>query len=356
MKSENEYIKTEAYLKNFGCYKISRYLEIHSTGDVSICCFSWLPKFCGNIITDSIEDIINNSQRLEMISDMSVGKFTHCNDHCPYINEILNYKITPNSTIVPLQELDFYKESNPIRINFSYDLSCNLQCPSCRNSLILHKLEENQQIVNINDKVEKLIDHFLDKGEKVSINITGSGDAFASPTYWNYLKRLSTKNLNNNLTIKLMTNGILMTESRWTQIKPLWDNITHISVSIDAFLSETYSKIRINGSKDKLDENLEFLNKMIKNTSFKNLIGWGTYFTVQKGNYKEIKEYVNWQLSYENLSGIYFNIIQQWGHLDNNMYNSLTLNTEDKLLLKEILKDDIFNNSKVNLGDINSFR
>lgn len=356
MKSENEYARTQEYLKNFGCYKISKHLEIHHNGDITICCFSWLPKFCGNIITDSIEDIINNSERLAMISDMSEGKFTNCNDYCPFISQMLNDKVMPGNTIVPLQLLDFYKNSNSIIIHFCYDLSCNLQCPSCRNNLILHKLGENKQIDNINDKVEKLVDYLLEQGEKVSINITGSGDAFASPTYWNYLKTLSTKNLNENLTIKLMTNGILMTESRWNQIKPLWNNITHITVSIDAFSNETYSKIRINGSKDKLDENLKFLNEMIISNSFKNFIGWSTSFTVQKSNYKEIKDYINWQLSYEKLTGIYFNSIRQWGHLDNIMYDRLNLNTEDKILLKEILKDDIFKNKKVYLGDINSFR
>ena len=153
-----------------------------------------------------------------------------------------------------------------------------------------------------------------------------------------------------------MTNGILMTADRWNQIQPVWDNIIHIGVSIDAFHSETYSKIRVNGSKKILDKNLEVLNEMIKNKSFKNLKAWQTNFTVQKYNYKELIEYVNWQLSYDQLSIIFFNYIAQWGHLDDTTYNTLNIDSDDKILLKDILSDDIFNNKKVMLGNLNLFK
>lgn len=356
LKSESEYEKPESYLKDFGCFRISRYLEIHTTGDVSICCHSWLPEFCGNILTDTIEDILNNSNRLSMIKDMDNGEFTNCNDHCPFISAMLSDKQESVNFIVPLSKLPSNKKNRPMVINFSYDRSCNLQCPSCRDSLILYKVGENEQLVNIHVGVEKLVDYLLSQDETVVLNITGSGDAFASPTYWQYLKTLSTKNPGNNLKIKLMTNGILMTGDRWNEIQPLWDNIIHISVSIDAFTKETYSKIRVNGSKTVLDKNLKVLNELIKNKSFKNLMGWQTNYTVQKDNYRELKEYVNWQLSHDQLTTIFFNYIVQWGHLSNYSFDRLNLNQEDKLLMKEILSDDIFNNKKVMLGNLNSFR
>ena len=356
IKSEKDYNKPASYLKDFGCVRISRYLEIHASGSISICCHTWLPEDCGNILTDSILDIINNTKRLQMISDMDKGEFSNCNDHCPFISALLSDKKEAVNFIVPLTSLSSYKKTFPLVINFSYDTSCNLQCPSCRNKLILHKVGENEQIVKIHAKVETLIDYLLEQGENLILNITGSGDAFASPTYWQYLKTLSTKNPGDNLKIKLMTNGILMTAERWNQIQPLWDNIMHIGVSIDAFHSETYSKIRVNGSKNTLDNNLEVLNEMIKNKSFKNLTGWQTNFTVQKDNYKELKEYVNWQLSYDQISTIFFNYIDQWSHLDDIMYDRLNIDSVDKILLKEILSDEIFNNEKVMLGNINSFK
>lgn len=356
LKSESGYENPESYLKDFGCFRISRYLEIHTTGDITICCHSWLPEFCGNILTDNIEDILNNSNRLSMIKDMDNGEFTNCNDHCPFISAMLSGKQESVNFIVPLHALPFYKKNKPLVINFSYDQSCNLQCPSCRDSLILHKVGENEQLVNVHAGVEKLVNYLLSQGENVVLNITGSGDAFASPTYWQYLKTLSAKNPGANLQIKLMTNGILMTETRWNEIKPLWNNITHIGVSIDAYTNETYSKIRVNGSKATLDKNLKVLNELIKNNSFVRLTGWQTNYTVQKDNYKELIDYVNWQLSYDQLSTIFFNCIDQWGHLNDVTFNRLNINQEDKLLLKEILSNDIFNNKKVMLGNLNSFR
>jgi len=356
IKSEKDYDKPASYLKDFGCVRISRYLEIHNSGSISICCHTWLPEYCGNILTDSITDIINNTKRLQLIEDMDNGEFSKCNDHCPFISSMLSDKKEAINFIVPLTSLPVHKKLSPLVINFSYDNSCNLQCPSCRNTLILHKIGENEKLVKIHEKVEKLVEYLLEQGENLILNITGSGDAFASPTYWQYLKTLSNKKLGDNLKIKLMTNGILMTAERWNQIQPLWNNITHIGVSIDAFHNETYSKIRVNGSKNTLDKNLEILNEMIENKSFKNLKGWQTNFTVQKDNYKELKEYVNWQLSYDQLSVIFFNYVAQWGHLDDVTYNRLNIDSGDKLLLKDILSDTIFNNKKIMLGNLNSFK
>jgi MoaA/NifB/PqqE/SkfB family radical SAM enzyme len=105
-----------------------------------------------------------------------------------------------------------------------------------------------------------------------------------------------------------------------------------------------------------LDKNLKILNELIKNNSFERLSGWQTNFTVQKGNYKELVDYVKWQLTHDQLSTIFFNCIAQWGHLTDNSFDRLNINQEDKLLLKEILSDNIFNNKKVMLGNLHSFR
>lgn len=356
LKAESQYKKPEAYLKDFGCSSISRYLEIHSTGDISICCYSWLPEYCGNIITDSIDDIINNTNRISMIRDMDNGEFTNCNDHCPFISSLLTNNKNIGNFIVPLDLLPQIKKSRPLVISFSYDKSCNLQCPSCRSSLILHKLGENQQIVDVHSGVEKLIDYLLEQGEDIVLNITGSGDAFASPTYWDYLKKLSSKPFRKNLSIRIMTNGILMTSNKWDEIKHIWDNIISINVSIDAFTSDTYSKIRVNGSKITLDKNLKVLNELIKNKNFKNLKSWQTNFTVQKNNYKEIIDYTRWQLSYDQLSTVFFNYVAKWGHMSDELYDQLILDETDKVLLKKILSDTIFDNKKIMLGNLNSFK
>lgn len=353
IKPEYQYIYPESKLKNYGCYRISKYFEIHPSGDISICCFSWLPKFFGNVLTDTPEEILHNANRVQLINDMDSGKFTECNDHCPFINTILNGKSIPGY-IVPLVMLPQEKIRQPIVINFSYDQSCNLQCPSCRNELILYGLNDNTQLSRVHEKVKELVKYLLDNGERLTLNITGSGDAFASPTYWNYIKELE---YNSNVTLKLLTNGILMTSNKWNDITHLWDNVTHINISIDAATNDTYSVVRKNGSLDKVRKNLEALNDLVKNGSFKNLKQFQTNFTVQRSNYKEVIEFAKWQLEYSHLSSVYFNLVVQWGHISDSAFqNSFELTESEKKELSELLNDPIFNNPKVILGNLHSIK
>lgn len=353
IKSANEYSLSESVLKDYGCYRISKYIEIHLSGDISICCFSWLPKFVGNLLNDSPEEILNNIHRLSLINDMDNGKFTECNDHCPYINSILNGK-KPEGYVVPLSELDDYKKKVPMIVNFSYDPSCNLQCPSCRNELIMNRLGENDMLTKIHNGVKELINYLLVNGEKVMLNITGGGDAFASPTYWDYLKNLTP---HDNLLLKLSTNGVLMTEKKLLEIQPLWNNIYQINVSIDASTEHTYNIVRKNGSFDKLKNNLQTLNDLIGQNVFGNLKVFLTNFTVQKLNYKEIKTFAQWQLTYSHLTSIYFNLVVQWGHIDNMQFeNSFDLTPNEKNELSIMLQDPIFDNPKIMLGNLHSIR
>jgi MoaA/NifB/PqqE/SkfB family radical SAM enzyme len=353
IKSADKYIVPESKLSSYGCYRISKYIEIHPSGDISVCCFSWLPKMFGNVLTDTPDEILTNLNRVALINDMDTGKFTECNDHCPFINSILNGKRILGY-IVPLAMLQHEKARQPIVINFSYDQSCNLQCPSCRNELILFQLDENALITRVHNRVKELIDYLLSQGEKLTLNITGSGDAFASPTYWNYIKNLEP---NENLSLKLLTNGILMTDSRLNDMQHLWDNISHINISIDAATNDTYSVVRKNGSLDKVKRNLESLNEIIKNGSFKNLKQFQTNFTVQRNNYKEIVDFAKWQLEYSHLTSVYFNLVVQWGHLsDSAFHTNFEMPELEKKELQDLLQDPIFNSPGIILGNLHSIK
>lgn len=353
IKPANQYINPESFLNDYGCYRISKYFEIHQNGEISICCYSWLPKLFGNILTDTPEEILNNIERLSIIKDMDNGKFTECNDHCPSINSLLNNKKN-YKYIVPISKLPKEKEKEPIVINFSYDLSCNYQCPSCRSELILYSLGENSKVTKIHEKVVEFINYLLNKGERLLLNITGSGDAFASPTYWNYIKNLKS---NDYIGLKLYTNGMSMTENKLLEIEHLWDNIHQMHISLDAVKAETYNIVRKNGSFDKVKSNLKTLNRFVKNKSFKNLKALVTNFTVQKTNYKEIVEYAKWQLEYDQVTDIYFNLVVQWNHISNLQFkNNFDLSESEKRELSILLKDEVFNHKKMMLGNLQSIK
>lgn len=353
LRQPNEYIYPESILRNYNCTQISKYFEIHPNGDISICCFSWLPKFFGNILTQTAEEIFNDPKRLQLIDDMANGLYTECTDHCPFISSLLSGKTYSNSYLVPLDQPIV---DRPITINFSYDQSCNLQCPSCRNDLILFKLGDNVKLDNIHNGVRNFIDYLVSLGHQVVLKITGSGDAFGSPTYWNFLKELAEKP-NDAVSLRLHTNGTLMDAERLNAIKSIWHMIQQINVSIDAATETTYNIVRKNGSLEKVKTNLHTLNRLIAQGNFPNMHSFMTNFTVQKRNYNEIKSFLEWQLQYSNINTVYFSLMQQWGHLTTERFVSdFELSEVEKNELGTIISDPIFDDERVVLGNLYSLR
>ncbi len=356
LRQPEEYVHSEAILKGYGCTQLARYFEIHPNGDISLCCFSWLPKFFGNVLTQTPEEIFNYPERLKLLQDMAKGMYTECTDHCPFINSLLSgKKYSSNSYLVPLTQLKQYA-SNPITINFSYDQSCNLQCPSCREELILYKLRNNEKLDKIHTKVELFVDYLVSQGYKIVLKITGSGDAFGSPTYWNFLKELA-KRPNDLISLRLHTNGTLMDAGRLETIRPIWKQIQQINVSIDAATDSTYQIVRKGGSFSKLTDNLSTLNRLIAEGNFPNMHSFVTNFTVQKRNYREVKDFLMWQLKYNKLNTVYFSLMQQWGHLSTDRFVSeFELSHDEKHELGNIISDSIFDDKRVVLGNLYSLR
>lgn len=356
LKDKHSYPIDESILHGYGCYSISKYFEIHENGDVSLCCYSWLPKMFGNVLTDSPKQIVQNVERFKVLYDMDNGSFSECTDHCPYINSFLSGNNNNNSYIVPLKQLRHEKQRQPIVINFSYDRSCNLQCPSCRPELILFKKGENEKLELIHASAIDFVNYIVEQGNNVIVKITGSGDAFASPTYWQYLKHLSTTP-KDNMNLRLHTNGLLMSKERLYEIQPLWKNIQHINVSIDAATSETYNVVRKNGSFEKLQQNIADLDKLLSDCDPEIPISFMTNFTVQKSNYKEIADFLKWQLSYTNIKSVYFSMVERWGHISESEYADKYLLAENEILeLKQLLQDPMFDDSRVYLGNLSMVR
>jgi MoaA/NifB/PqqE/SkfB family radical SAM enzyme len=355
------YIDPDARLKNMSCTVPFKHIEIHMSGQISACCHTWLPQWVGNIFDGTPEEIISNPKRIEIQEGMKEGNFDYCNDQCPQLTSFL----TENSNhwdIINKSELETRLSKTAMHVGFSYDPSCNLQCPSCRDNLIYYdpfnpEDSKGQHVKNIHEKVKELIEVLLTQHPIVSLDITGSGDAFASPLYWNYLLELASKPIPNNLRLTLKTNGVLMTEQNLKEIEPLWPHITYIEVSVDAFTEETYKIVRKNGNFKKLKKNLIFLDQMIYEKRFPNLHNWQTNFIVQRDNYKELKEFVEWQLQYKSKPKIWTNLLAQWYHMSDEKFKGMAVWHEDHVNRNElidILKDPVFKNSQIRLGNMGS--
>jgi MoaA/NifB/PqqE/SkfB family radical SAM enzyme len=364
LQSQKKYFTSVTELQNLSCKNPSRWIEIQESGDITICCYTWLPVMIGNILELSTEEIFNNAKRNEVLDNISKGDFSKCTDHCPHLNNYLDSgKLDPSpfSVLVNKADLQTSLVNTPWSVRLSYDRSCNLQCPSCRKNLILLKpeeifLPEVKKLVTIHNKVKELINYLISRNEPIVLTMTGSGDAFASPIFWSYLVELSQQELPKNFYIKLMTNGILMTEQHWNEIKPLWKHIVFTYISIDAASESTYKIVRKNGNFSKLKNNLSFLNSMFKENAFVPFSKWTTAFVVQKENYNELKDFVEWQLSYDTITNIEISLIAQWGHLSDQEYSSMLLNESDKKQLSKMLADPIFNDPRISLGSINQYK
>lgn len=360
IKSKEQYTHVDE-LKNFGCTIPFKHIEIHTSGAVSACCHTWLPAWVGNLLTDSVDDVINNGIRKQIQDLMKEGDFRCCNDHCPQLNSFMSGS-KDYWDIVPLETFDERLKTDPMNVGFSYDVSCNLQCPSCRDDLIVWRPDDpedvnGQRIKVIHEKVKVLIDRLLLEHPIVKLNITGSGDAFASPLYWEYLLELASKPVPENLRIQLKTNGVMMTEENLLKIKSLWPIIDYVEVSVDAATEETYKIVRKNGNFKRLKNNLEFFDNLVANGEFPSMWNWQTNFIVQRDNYKELKDFVDWQLTFKSKQKIWTNLLAQWHHIPDERFKGMAVWQEGHMgrgELIEMLRDPVFKNPQVKLGNLTS--
>ena len=149
--SPNQYPIPVSSLEHLSCKSPFKWIEIQESGDISICCYTWMPVMIGNILDMSTEEIFNNVIRSEVLNKISKGDFSNCTDYCPHLtNYLQSGKIdpSPSSFLVNKISLENKLPTFPWMIKLSYDKSCNLQCPSCRNNLILLKPEVYQKLVS----------------------------------------------------------------------------------------------------------------------------------------------------------------------------------------------------------------
>ena len=283
-----------------------------------------------------------------------MGVFHYCNDRCPFLNSYLTTGKF-NDFIRPHEEIISTLDDIPFEVMLSHEESCNLYCPSCRNGLIHHI----RPSLKIHTEIIKIINYLVQKEKQVELCITGSGDPFASHLFWNMITDYADNGMTDNLFLSFKTNGVLMDKQRWERIKPIWSHIKTVNVSVDAGFEETYIKIRRGGNWGILNKNLNLLDEMIMNGDFPNLAGWNTNMIIQKGNFRDMKQYILNQLKYASKPLISAIPIIQWGHI-------LDLKFEDMAIWKpthpqygefvDMLQDPIFDNPLFDFQDLEFFR
>jgi len=239
------------------------------------------------------------------------GSFSMCSKgECPMIQnqslpkrtDILNGK--HGEKLKQIVQWDLEVSDLPATINLCYDRSCNLECPSCRKKKIFYN-EKNfphqyKQALKINDKLLQMIHS---KPHDVSLTITGSGDPFGSPSFFQLMKKIK-PHLNPKITLALQTNGVLWDEKRWAKLKNIHTlNISAI-ISLDAGIKEHYDKVRVGGDWNRLMKNLTFIKSL-------NLPWVRLDMCVQKNNYQSIPEFI--EIAKQHNFDSYTSRIFNWG-------------------------------------------
>ena len=287
-------------LKKYVCVTPFTYLELHKHGIFS-CCPSWLPNKIGDL---SDLDNVWESKELKKVQESILnGSYEHCSKtQCPYLAKLINGKGADSNFI---EKENFNVENTrlgPSNINFAFDRSCNLSCPSCRSTAIMANGEE---IEFIDKTINKVIDKF---GKNISmLYLSGSADPFASKSIRKLLLNLDVSKFPRLRKIHLHTNALLFTEKMWNNLTHIHHLINTIEISIDASKKETYEIVRRGGNWETLISNLEFISKIKMNDI-------RVSFVVQDSNYMEMEDFYNLMMEIFNKNvNVYFNKITNWG-------------------------------------------
>jgi sulfatase maturation enzyme AslB (radical SAM superfamily) len=362
IKETKGLLSTETPIKDKYCPKLYTWLEVDMFGKAWMCCPSWLPYPIGNVLEETIEEIWNGEKAQTLRQQIFNNDWKYCQkDICPVIvaEQLVDISdVNEHNTSLTAEEVKAVQARStiapmPTRINFSNDESCNLKCPSCRTDKLLFTegpLYERRKLVN--DRICNML--FKEPSNRqFSIHVTGSGDPFASRIYRDMLTSIDGK-LFPNLTVCMQTNGVMFTPKMWNKLNKIHANLGFCQISFDAGTKNTYENItRLGGDWDLLLENCRFLDMQ---SSLFDKFNVGYDFVVQKENYKEMKAFIELVLeNFPNARKAQFALIVDWGTWPKEVY-------EDKCIWKEThpehqeflecLKDPIFSNPKVDLGNM----
>jgi hypothetical protein len=288
-------------LKKYVCRTPFVYMEAHKNGVFS-CCPSWLPKKIS-----TLEDIENawSGEELKKIQDSILdGSYAYCSKtECPYLSSLITTKVSPQDFVLKehFKKEDYVK--GPTNINFAFDRSCNLSCPSCRVGSIM---ADGKEIEFIDSQIDKICKKY---GSNLTMfYLSGSADPFASKSIRKFLLTFDKSKFPKLKAIHLHTNGILLNEKMWNSLEHIHDFIKTIEISVDAATEETYKIARRGGDWKTLIDNLHFIANC---NSIKKV---RTSFVVQDINYTEMDPFYNLM---NGILGkkceVYYNKITNWG-------------------------------------------
>jgi MoaA/NifB/PqqE/SkfB family radical SAM enzyme len=223
-----------------------------------------LKKVCRNVIIH-VQYLNRNHKYNETIK-----LFKSINRYVPetekkFKNILLNeYEIAQNK---------IYLKSYPRIMNLVLTNRCNLRCTMCS------EIEHNGEYNLSNEGVENLVE-IMPYLEKLVLR---GGEVFLHEKILYILEQAKKYKVD----IEIVTNGLLLTGKI---VNLLLDVLTEITFSIDSVNKETYEKIRVGASFEKLLENIDMFNNLNKERNCK--VFTRLTMVVMRSNYKEIENII----------------------------------------------------------------
>lgn len=328
------------------CPNPFEYAQIDPDGSMFLCCPAMLFRKTGNLAQQDFLDAWNSAEAQAIRASILDGSFRYCSaETCGLLRNGLLPKVAElenpeHQRMVAEQQTIL--EHGPRTINFSYDQSCNLACPSCRSKKIVLKGEERDFAGRIHDKVTGA--HLADARR---LHITGSGDPFVGRYFLDFLQSFEPKEYP-EIRIQLSTNGLLLTPKMWDSI--CHEAIDWIDVSIDGASAETYGKNR-GGNFGKLVENLRFIGELRQSGAIQ---AYNLHYVVQQNNYHEMPDFVRLGLAVH-CDGVLFKQVQNWGSWSPEEYAARAIQHPahpEHLEFLEALQDPMLQHPIVRMHDL----
>jgi len=265
-------------------------LQIDNDGDVQLCdCQLHMPYTIGNVFENSLQSIWLNHQADLVRQAVVDGNFTYCSWDCSKLSTLPN-----RPAKIPQVKLF------PKTIHMNLDLSCNLKCASCRETVIIEKNSEKiQKQIELYQEIRQW--GLTNPYNPIEIAPMTSGEIFASHSAINFLESLRDYP-HLNLQLKLTTNGTLIAKN-----KDLIHHIKHLigswSISIDAASADTYRTVR-GADWQILQQGLEYIHSLKRPMKLN--------FVVQKNNWHEIVQFA--ELANQYSASVYYSNLLDWGH------------------------------------------
>ena len=272
-----------------------------------LCCPGWLKEDVYE--TDNIKENFFSKKSNSIRDTILDGTYKFCDSkQCPHLQQLKQGKQIDGRFVPKTDEkIKQLKNHTLNMVNFCFDRSCNLQCPSCRSELINYLGNDRD---SVEEKLRQVNEEIAPTIKK--LYLSGSADPFFSKSFRQFLVNFDPLKYPNLSLIHLHTNGILWTPQLWNKMYKIHPYVKRVEISIDAATRHTYENVtRIGGDWNKLKENLEFI------TNINTIEHFIFSFVTQDTNFREILDFITFIKSHKGLKNksysIFFNHITNWG-------------------------------------------